>query len=46
MVEANALQLTELKKMKEDISRLEREGLYCKIQIEALYSKIEDLEKD
>jgi hypothetical protein len=43
-VVANSLQLTELNTAKETIARLDREVLWSKIQIENLYSRIEELE--
>jgi hypothetical protein len=43
-VEANSLQLTEQEKIKETLARLDREVLWSKIQIENLYSRLEELE--
>lgn len=42
-VDANSLQLSELKEAKETIVRLDREVLWNKIQIENLYSKLDEL---
>ena len=45
-VDANTLQLTELKEAKETIARLDREVIWAKIQIENLYAKLDELRDD
>ena len=44
-VEANALQLTELKEAKETIARLDRELIWATIQIEVLFSNLDEQKK-